>query len=229
MPQFCRVRQLQLPKPDLMSTTTYKEFEWHVPEAGNGESGVGLTMKFIDIVNRLENVKRVCDLGCGNGFMAGRLAELGFDVTGVDASESGIAIAQSNFPKATFHQALVDSTLRESKGLEDFDLVVSSDVIEHLYRPSDLIEASLSVLKPNGYLVIGTPYHGYLKNLLLSLTGKMDAHFTSLDDGGHIKFFSVKTLAELLKSHGFTDLNFAFYGRAPWLWMNMICHARKRN
>lgn len=212
-----------------MSTTTYKEFEWHVPEAGNGESGVRLTKKFVDIVKGLENVKRICDLGCGNGYMAGRLAELGYDVTGVDASESGIAIARANFAKATFLQASVDFTPGDSKGLKDFDLVVSSDVIEHLYRPSDLIEAAGSVLKPNGHIVIGTPYHGYLKNVVLSLTGKMDAHFASLDDGGHIKFFSVKTLSELLTSHGFSDLKFTFYGRAPWLWMNMICQARKRN
>jgi hypothetical protein len=92
-----------------------------------------------------------------------------------------------------------------------------------------LIEAASSLLKPNGHLVIGTPYHGYLKNLVLSLTGKMDAHFSVLHDGGHIKFFSVATLSELLRSHNFTNLSFAFYGRAPWLWMNMICHARKNS
>jgi 2-polyprenyl-3-methyl-5-hydroxy-6-metoxy-1,4-benzoquinol methylase len=210
-----------------MSSSVYKEFEWRVPEAGNGESGIGLTNKFVAVVKDLGNVKRVCDLGCGNGFMAGHLAGLGYEVTGVDASESGIAIARAHFPQATFIKATIDSTLRSSQALEAFDLVVSSDVIEHLYRPSDLIEAAVSLLKPNGQIVIGTPYHGYLKNVVLSLTGKMDAHFTSLNDGGHIKFFSVKTLSELLTSHGFTDLRFSFYGRAPWLWMNMICHARK--
>jgi hypothetical protein len=55
----------------------------------------------------------------------------------------------------------------------------------------------------------------------------MDAHFSVLHDGGHIKFFSVKTLSDLVSSHGFVDLKFEFYGRAPWLWMNMLCHARK--
>ena len=211
-----------------MSTTSYKEFEWHVPEPGNGEAGVGLTQKFTDIVATLGNVKRVCDLGCGNGFMAGRLAELGYDVTGIDASESGIAIAKLNFSKATFLQASIDLTLSERERLKEFDVIVSSDVIEHLYRPADLIEAARSMLKPDGYLVIGAPYHGYLKNVVLSLTGKMDAHFSSLDDGGHIKFFSVKTLSELLRRHDFIDLKFKFYGRAPWLWMNMICKARKK-
>jgi hypothetical protein len=75
--------------------------------------------------------------------------------------------------------------------------------------------------------LIGTPYHGYLKNLALAVTGRMDAHFSVLHDGGHIKFFSVKSLSQLMRAHAFDDLSFTFYGRAPWLWKNMICHARK--
>lgn len=210
-----------------MSTTAYREFQWNVPEAGNGESGVGLTAAFVRLVASLENVKRVCDLGCGNGFMAARLAELGHDVVGVDASESGIAIARANFPQPAFVQAVIDSALRERAGLGEFDLVVSSDVIEHLYRPADLIEAADALLGPNGQLLIGTPYHGYLKNVVLSVSGKMDTHFEVLHDGGHIKFFSKETLSRLLKSYGFTRLDFSYYGRAPWLWKNMICLARK--
>jgi 2-polyprenyl-3-methyl-5-hydroxy-6-metoxy-1,4-benzoquinol methylase len=210
-----------------MATTAYKEFEWHVAEAGNGESGVQLASLFVDLVKGIDDVKSICDLGCGNGYLAGRLAKLGYDVVGVDASESGIRIARRDFSKATFIHSSIDSSLRYRTTLEEVDVVISSDVIEHLYRPSDLIEAAVSLLKPNGHLLVGVPYHGYLKNLVLSLTGKMDAHFGSLDDGGHIKFFSVKTLSKLLRSHQFTDLNFGFYGRAPWLWKNMICHARK--
>jgi len=212
-----------------MATTTYREFEWSGPGAGNGESGVQLTNLFLDLVNGLDTVKSICDLGCGNGYMSRRLADLGYDVVGVDASESGVGIARRACPNATFIHSSIDSTLRQRMTFSDFDLVVSSDVIEHLYRPSDLLEAATSLLKTNGHLIIGAPYHGYLKNLLLSLTGKMDSHFSALHDGGHIKFFSEKTLSELLKKHGFLSQRFTFYGRAPWLWKNMICHARKRD
>ena len=52
-------------------------------------------------------------------------------------------------------------------------------------------------------------------------------HFSALHDGGHIKFFSVNTLSQLIEVYGFTDLRYTFYGRAPWLWKNMICCARK--
>lgn len=202
-----------------MATPTYTEFEWHAESAGNGDSGEKLTSVFVELVKKLEGVRTICDLGCGNGHITGRLAKLGFSVTGVDASASGIAIARRAYPSVEFVEALIDRELR----LGEFDLVVSSDVIEHMYRPSDLLEAARALLKPGGQILLGTPYHGYLKNLVLAATGKMDAHFSSLHDGGHIKFFSVKTLSQLMKSHGFEDLSFTFYGRAPWLWKNMIC------
>jgi 2-polyprenyl-3-methyl-5-hydroxy-6-metoxy-1,4-benzoquinol methylase len=201
----------------------YTEFEWHAEGAGNGESGEKLTRVFVELVKKLDGVRSVCDLGCGNGHISGRLAALGYDVTGVDASVSGIQIARRAYPGVEFVQSLIDRDL----SLEKFDLVISSDVIEHLYRPSDLLEAAVSLLRPGGQILLGTPYHGYLKNLVLAATGKLDAHFSALHDGGHIKFFSINTLSKLMRAHGFEDLSFSFYGRAPWLWKNMICHARK--
>lgn len=209
-----------------MTAPAYTEFEWHAEAAGNGESGEKLTRVFIELVKQPKDVKSICDLGCGNGHVSGRLASLGYQVTGIDASRSGIQVARRAYPQVNFIEAYIDPNLRESID-GNFDLVISSDVIEHLYRPSDLLEAAHSLLKPGGHVLVGTPYHGYLKNLVIAATGKMDAHFSALHEGGHIKFFSVKTLSQLMSSHGFTDLSFSFYGRAPWLWKNMICHARK--
>ena len=206
-----------------MAAPTYSEFEWQADRAGNGESGEKLTHVFVELVKQLDGVKSICDLGCGNGHITGRLAALGYQVTGVDASASGIKIARHTYPGVEFVESLIAGDL---KRLGSFDLVISSDVIEHLYRPSDLLEAATALLKPQGQLLLGTPYHGYLKNLALAASGKMDAHFSVLHDGGHIKFFSVRTLSQLLVTHGFSDLSFTYYGRAPWLWKNMICHAR---
>ena len=207
-----------------MTAPAYTEFEWQTEAAGNGQSGEKLTGVFVELVQKLDGVRSICDLGCGNGHISGRLAALGYEVTGVDASASGIEIARRAYPEVKFVHALINRDLK----LGQFDLVISSDVIEHLYRPSDLLEAAISQLMPGGQVLIGTPYHGYLKNLVLAITGRMDAHFSALHNGGHIKFFSVSTLSKLMRAHRFDDLNFRFYGRAPWLWKNMICHARKQ-
>src|ERR1051325_2254265 len=210
-----------------MSTANYQEFGFLSSGAGNGESGVGLAETFLQQVATLENVKRICDLGCGNGYISGLLASRGYEVVGIDASQSGTSIARERYPDAQFICSLIDETMNERLRLEQFDLVVSSDVIEHMYRPSDLVVAAASMLRPGGELLLGTPYHGYWKNLALAVSGKLDSHFNVLDDGGHIKFFSVKTLSQLVTRHSFTDLKFTYYGRAPWLWMNMLCYARK--
>jgi 2-polyprenyl-3-methyl-5-hydroxy-6-metoxy-1,4-benzoquinol methylase len=209
--------------------TRYRDSLWTSSLPVNGDSGEDLAERFIELIKKLDGIQYICDLGCGNGYLAGRLSELGYQVTGVDASTSGIEIATKQHPKVKFVCSLLDECLPAVIRDRGFDLVVSSDVIEHLYRPSDLLETATTLLKPRGYLVIGTPYHGYVKNLALGLTGRMDAHFTALWDGGHIKFFSVKTLSELLALHGFNDLRFSFYGRAPLLWKNMICYAVKSN
>src|SRR5688572_20305977 len=207
-----------------MATPAYTEFEWNTDRAANGASGEKLTEVFVGMVKKIGGVRTICDLGCGNGHIAGRLAPLGYEVTGIDASRSGIHIAQHAYPNVKFVEALIN---RELTGFDSFDLVISSDVIEHLYSPSNLLEAAFSLLKPGGHILLGTPYHGYLKNLVLAMTGRMDSHFSVLHDGGHIKFFSVKTLSRLMMAHSVDDLRFTFYGRAPWLWKNMICHARK--
>src|SRR5262245_53492596 len=133
-----------------MAAPTYTEFEWHAERAGNGESGEKLTHVFVELVKRLDGVRSICDLGCGNGHISGRLAALGYHVTGVDASTSGIAIARRTYPGVEFVEALIDCDLNS---LGSFDLVISSDVIEHLYRPSDLLEAASSILKPGGQLL----------------------------------------------------------------------------
>lgn len=75
-------------------------------------------------------------------------------------------------------------------------------------------------------MIISTPYHGYLKNLALAITGKMDMHFTALWDGGHIKFWSVKSLTQLLDEFGFKVVEFRGSGRLPYIWKSMFIKAK---
>ena len=169
---------------------------------------------------------RVFDAGCGNGAFSARLLRLGFQVIGCDASEMGIAQAKTNFPDGEFSVASVYDELSTQFG-SDYDIVISSEVIEHLYAPRVLVKNALSLLKPGGHFILSTPYHGYLKNLALALSGKMDKHFTVLWDGGHIKFWSQSTLVQLLMEAGFRNLSFKGAGRIPLLWKSMVITCQK--
>lgn len=173
------------------------------------------------------NVRRILDLGCGNGALTHSLARAGFAVVGCDADEKAIALARQDRSSATFEQVSVyDSPSRLNA--VDFDLVISAEVVEHLFLPRSLPRFAHAALRANGHFVITTPYHGYLKNLVLALLGKWDGHHDPLWDGGHIKFWSRATLSKLLEDEGFVVEQFRGVGRMPFLWKSMLLTARKQ-
>ncbi|HSG00244.1 MAG TPA: class I SAM-dependent methyltransferase, partial [Vicinamibacterales bacterium] len=165
--------------------------------------------------------QRVLDLGCGNGAFCHELAARGFEAVGCDPSETGIRVARATVPDVTFFELGVhDDPARLETA--PFDAVVAIEVVEHLYLPRQLPEFARRVLKPDGHLIVTTPYHGYLKNLALSLLGRWDAHWSPLWDGGHIKFWSVDTLRALVEPVGFEFESFVGVGRLPGFWKSMV-------
>jgi 2-polyprenyl-3-methyl-5-hydroxy-6-metoxy-1,4-benzoquinol methylase len=169
--------------------------------------------------------KRIFDLGCGDGSVAAVLAARGFDVTGVDPSPTGIEAARRALPGLRFEQGSAYDDLAGKYGR--FPIVLSLEVVEHLYDPRQYARTVYSLLEPGGLAIISTPYHGYFKNLAIAMTGKWDAHHSVLWDHGHIKFWSMPTLTALLKEAGFGSIAFRRVGRIPLLAKSMIALARK--
>jgi 2-polyprenyl-3-methyl-5-hydroxy-6-metoxy-1,4-benzoquinol methylase len=168
----------------------------------------------------------ILDVGCGNGFLANYLIANGYDVYGTDASEMGIAIANQSNNNRFFVQNLTEDELPiELRNLK-FDVIISTEVIEHLYDPVGFINFLKNILKPGGQIIISTPYHGYLKNLFIGLTNKWDAHFSPSWYGGHIKFWSKKSLSKILTDAGFTVYGFKGCGRFLYFWKSMIISAK---
>jgi 2-polyprenyl-3-methyl-5-hydroxy-6-metoxy-1,4-benzoquinol methylase len=165
---------------------------------------------------------RVLDVGCGNGFIAGQFAQKGCQVVGIDLSESGIALARQTYPQARFEVLAADSKVLQHLDEAPFDLVVSTEVVEHLYDPRSYAAGCFAALREGGRFICSTPYHGYAKNLMLALAGHWDKHADPLWDGGHIKLWSRNTLSHLLHEAGFTNLQFRGAGRLPLLWKSMV-------
>lgn len=165
---------------------------------------------------------RVLDVGCGNGYLANWFASQGCSVVGIDPSGSGMAQARKAYPKVRFEQLVADEHLLDRLGEPAFDLAVSTEVVEHLYAPREWAKGIRHCLRPGGKLVCTTPYHGYIKNIAIAVTGKYDSHHNPLWDGGHIKFWSPKTLGGLLRECGFVDTRWRGAGRLPYLWMGLV-------
>lgn len=181
--------------------------------------------RLLDGLNVPADQRRLFELGCGNGSVAHELTRRGWDVTGVDPSAEGIAQANCTHPDLKLHTGSAYDDLAARYG--QFPVVLSLEVVEHVYFPRQYASTVFSLLQRGGTAILSTPYHGYWKNLALAVTGKMDAHFTALWDHGHIKFWSTKTLALLLEEAGFRDIRFERVGRIPALAKSMIAVARK--
>ncbi len=182
--------------------------------------------RILQICKKL-NGRRILDLGCGNGALARSLAAKGFDLTACDVDHRGIELAQAHNKENVKFKVLSAYDDPSEIGEHDFDIVLSTEVIEHLYIPRQIPRFAKMLLKKDGHLVVSTPYHGYLKNLLIALCGRWDSHHTTLEEGGHIKFFSPKTLTQLMEEEGFEVIHLQFAGRCHWLWNGMIAITRQ--
>jgi 2-polyprenyl-3-methyl-5-hydroxy-6-metoxy-1,4-benzoquinol methylase len=169
--------------------------------------------------------KHIFELGCGNGAVADVLTRYGYQLTGVDVSVQGVEQAQRRHSHLSLHLGSAYDRLAGTYG--QFPVVISLEVVEHLYDPRAFARTLFNLVEPSGTVIVSTPYHGYWKNLAMALTCRLDHHFTALWDHGHIKFWSMATLRQLLQEAGFRSITFRRVGRVPALAKSMIAIATK--
>lgn len=94
----------------------------------------------------------VCELGCTTGWLANELTAVG-RVTGVDPDAARIEQARRNFPGVAFETA----DLLSWQSQRQFDLVVSSEVLEHLTDKARYVNTLKRITKPGGWILVTTP------------------------------------------------------------------------
>lgn len=201
----------------------YKDYGYHNSNPTHAHQYI--VDPILDLLNQAN--KMILDLGCGNGALVNMLVKKGFNAYGTDASEDGIKIAQHLLPDRFALQDLSTDDIPEKFANLKFDTIIATEVIEHLYDPRKFITFCKKVLQKNGggELILSTPYHGYIKNLLIALAGKWDQHANPLWDGGHIKLWSKSKLTQLLEEQGFMVTHFVGCGRIPYVWKSMVIKA----
>lgn len=213
-------------RPNVESLEEISGYRW--PNAALTDAHKCLVPPLVSILTDLEAKGvggRLMDLGCGNGSITKLLYDRGYNVLGIDPSAEGVAIARSHYPSLPIEQGSAYEDLPARFG--HFDIVLSLEVVEHLYNPRKFASTIYDLLDPGGYVIISTPYHGYWKNLAIAISGRFDWHFTALWDHGHIKFYSLATLGRLLYDAKFRGIQFRRVGRIPQLAKSLIAVAQK--
>ena len=151
------------------------------------------------LVSLVPPATEVLDVGTGAGALGRHLvATSGCRVDGVTASETEAARAAMHYRKL----AVADLNLERLDDLfpgRKYDVIVCADVIEHLQRPTALLESCHRLLKDGGKLLLSVPnvaYSGLIAELLL---GDFRYRDEGLLDRTHVRFFTRQSLMRLLR------------------------------
>ncbi len=158
----------------------------------------------------LEKGAVVLDFGCGKGEILKEMEKVNPNAQyiGLDVSQTALDSARRELPEVEFHKVEDGGPFPLPDASVDF--VFSSEVIEHVYDTDDAASEIARILRPGGKLLMTTPYHGFFKNLAIVLFG-FDRHFDPV--GPHVRFFSKRTLANLLEKNGLKIAEHGYYGR----------------
>ncbi len=170
---------------------------------------------------------RVLDYGCGEGVLLASLSRQGnihAESCGVDIAENAIRKASARFPELKFSCTSRNGTVPFPD--ESYDAIVASEVIEHIFDADGLFKEFRRLLRPCGRLLLSCPYHGFLKDLAILLSGKMDKHYHD-PRSSHIRYYSPATLRAVHEKHGLRLIKQNGVGRVPFLWNSMVTVATK--
>lgn len=146
---------------------------------------------------------RIIDIGCGGGLLAEPMARLGATVTGIDASEDSIRIAEIHARQGDldveYRCARPEDLVDEGRS---FDVVLNMEVVEHVTDLDDFFAAATALLRPGGVTVVAT-LNRTLKSLALAKIGA-EYLLRWLPAGTHDwrKFVRPSELCGKLRRHG---------------------------
>ena len=198
----------------MATVNEYYQRYWDAPESYNDPTTPQR--------QQLPAASRVLDLGCGRGEFCAFFKRLGFVPEGIDISGQVIEHARSPHPGIAFHAGEVQELLPGRAGA--FNCVFSSGVIEHLFDVGDDLRDANQLLRPEGLFLLTTPYHGFLKNVMIDALD-YSGHYDPL--GQHIRCFDRRGLENCLAKFRFRPFVWTGYGR-PWpFWKSFFVVCRK--
>lgn len=189
--------------------------------------------------------KNILDIGCHDGTFLSLMKNKNNNFFGLDASDW--AVEKSRRKNIDVQQYFFDDSNRLPHEDDFFDLVAAGEIIEHIFDTDFFLDEVRRVLKPTGYFLISTPNISSLGRRLQLFFGISPAIEISPNENGsvgHIRYFTFRTLKNLLRKHKFKILNigsdcvnFSNSGRMksvllaklfPTLGASIICLARKK-
>jgi len=150
---------------------------WRSPRWGSAEPNDDERSRLAAIEDLLgeaggETRLRILDLGCGRGWLSHALTRYG-EVLGTDVVGAAVERARELFPDLEFERTDIEG-LMASHGPAAFDVVVSSEVLEHVpdADKSDFLDGVRQLVKPDGVAILTTPRGELLETWQRAITSQ---------------------------------------------------------
>ncbi|MGZ4350807.1 MAG: class I SAM-dependent methyltransferase [Solirubrobacteraceae bacterium] len=160
---------------------------------------------------------RVLDLGCGAADLTAELARVAPLTIGADVAEAALARARRRHPDLDVRLIPLDDALPFDDAA--FDVVWSSEVIEHVADTARWLSEVRRVLAPGGRVLLTTPDHGRLRLLV----GGVERYCDPVGD--HLHLYTARSLRGLLRDFGFGDVTVRAAGGPPLMRRRLLARA----
>jgi SAM-dependent methyltransferase len=148
----------------------------------------------------LKSASVVVDLGCGSGTLLGRIRDASATarLIGIDIEPRALELARKAVPDAEFHQADLGGGDNVSSALAgQADVVLCSEVLEHLDHPERAVDLARSLLRPGGVFIVTVP------------AGTVTPFDRAI---GHVRHYDLASIEGLLARGGFRARKLYLWG-----------------
>jgi 2-polyprenyl-3-methyl-5-hydroxy-6-metoxy-1,4-benzoquinol methylase len=143
---------------------------------------------------------RLLDIGAATGLLMETAQEYGYDAFGIEASSDGAEMIEKKFGKDKLFNCYFDENFSKQYANCKFNVIVMSDLYEHLKDVNASLDTVRDLLSPNGYVLLAMPD---ASSLTCKLFGKHWPHFLT----EHLFTFSSKNISAMLNKHNFQVLS----------------------
>lgn len=144
----------------------------------------------------------VLDVGCGQGALAGEIADRGYEVWGIEQSVFAAERAAKRIDRVVQADLTDDSAVKNEIGGKRFDGIIFSDILEHVYDPLSVLCYYLPYLQPSGQVLISVPNFVNWHTRLGILFGRFNYQDSGVLDRTHIRFFTFKSAVRMVEAAG---------------------------
>ncbi|AQR97836.1 methyltransferase domain-containing protein [Clostridium saccharoperbutylacetonicum] len=157
----------------------------------------------------------VLDIGCAQGRFGKTLKEMGCSIYGIDIDEKAVEYAK----KSGYYDEIlimdinnksVDDNKKLKKMLNYFDVIIISDVLEHMSDPTNVILEFSKFLKEDGIILISVPNIAHISVLLNLMNDKFNYQDVGILDNTHLKFFTKTSFIDWIEQINETFDNIKF-------------------